>query len=85
MYNKNFIFFIVSLFVEKHIGFVRSVNEMKVEDSNWREDEIVISGASGRFPDSNSIKQLKENLMNKTDLVSADYRRWKLGNFHESY
>ena len=42
-------------------------------------EEIVISGIAGRFPGSNNLKELHENLLNKVDLVTADDRRWKLG------
>jgi len=42
-------------------------------------DEIVISGIAGRFPDSENIRKLKENLFNKIDLVRADHTRWNLG------
>lgn len=42
-------------------------------------DEIVISGMSGRFPESDNMKLFTENLMNKVDLVTDDGRRWKLG------
>ncbi|KAM0736832.1 Fatty acid synthase [Formica fusca] len=41
-------------------------------------DEIVISGIAGRFPDSNNMNQLGENLFNKVDLVRADHRRWDI-------
>ncbi|XP_011313292.1 fatty acid synthase [Fopius arisanus] len=41
-------------------------------------DEIVISGMSGRFPESDNMKLFTENLMNKVDLVTDDGRRWKL-------
>ncbi|XP_014473451.1 PREDICTED: fatty acid synthase-like [Dinoponera quadriceps] len=40
------------------------------------EEEIVISGISGRFPNSDNMKQLEENLLNKMDLGSDDSRRW---------
>ena len=42
------------------------------------EDEIVISGIAGRFPDSDNVKHLEYNLMNKIDLVTGDDRRWNL-------
>lgn len=45
------------------------------------EEEIVISGIAGRFPDSDDVKHFKENLFNKVDLISDDDRRWKLGQF----
>ncbi|XP_014486023.1 PREDICTED: fatty acid synthase-like, partial [Dinoponera quadriceps] len=40
-------------------------------------DEIVISGIAGRFPDTDNMKQLQENLFNKVDLGSDDCRRWQ--------
>jgi len=42
-------------------------------------DEIVISGISGRFPESNSIAEFKENLFAGVDLVTDDERRWPSG------
>jgi len=39
-------------------------------------DEIVISGIAGRFPNSDNLKELQENLMNKTDLGSNNHGRW---------
>nr|XP_049698956.1 fatty acid synthase [Helicoverpa armigera]XP_049698957.1 fatty acid synthase [Helicoverpa armigera] len=41
-------------------------------------DEVLISGVSGYFPDSDSVNHLQENLFNKVDLISGDARRWKL-------
>jgi len=43
-------------------------------------EEIVISGIAGRFPESDNIKHLQENLFNKIDLGSNDNRRWDHGN-----
>ena len=42
-------------------------------------DEVVISGISGRFPESHNVKHLQENLLSKRDLITDDGRRWKLG------
>jgi len=44
------------------------------------EDDIVISGIAGRFPKSDNIKQLRENLFNKVDLGTDEERRWNHGN-----
>lgn len=44
------------------------------------EDKIVISGIAGRFPDSDNIKHLQQNLYDKADLGSDDNRRWNHGN-----
>ena len=53
-------------------------NSAKTFDCN---EEIVISGIAGRFPDSDNVKYFQENLFNKVDLVSDDDRRWKFGRF----
>lgn len=42
-------------------------------------DEIVISGISGRLPESNSIAEFRENLYSGLDLVTDDDRRWPSG------
>lgn len=41
------------------------------------EDEIVISGISGRFPSSNNMHDFAHNLYNKIDMVDDDERRWR--------
>ncbi|XP_067206011.1 fatty acid synthase-like [Linepithema humile] len=43
------------------------------------EDDIVISGIAGRFPKSDNIRQLQENLFNKVDLGTDEERRWNHG------
>lgn len=42
-------------------------------------DEVVIAGMSGRFPESNNLEELWENLINGVDMVTEDDRRWKPG------
>ncbi|KYQ50078.1 Fatty acid synthase [Trachymyrmex zeteki] len=42
------------------------------------DEAIVISGIAGRFPHSDNMDQLRENLFNKIDLVTADHNRWKI-------
>ena len=59
-------------------GLSNGMNSAPKVNSN---DEIVISGIAGRFPDSDNVKHFQENLFNKVDLVSDDDRRWKLGTF----
>lgn len=41
------------------------------------EDEIVISGISGRFPNSDNMCDFSHNLYNKIDMVDDDERRWR--------
>lgn len=43
------------------------------------DEEVVISGISGRFPESNSIAEFKENLFTGVDMVTDDDRRWPDG------
>lgn len=41
------------------------------------DNEIVISGVSGRFPNSNNMDEFAYNLYNKIDMVDDDERRWR--------
>ncbi|XP_029665628.1 fatty acid synthase-like, partial [Formica exsecta] len=41
--------------------------------------DIVITGISGRLPESSNIEEFKENLMKGTDMVTEDERRWTPG------
>jgi fatty acid synthase, animal type len=41
------------------------------------QDEIVITGIAGRFPNSDNIAQFADNLYNKVDMVDDDERRWR--------
>ena len=40
-------------------------------------EEVVISGISGRFPESENIHEFRENLFNKKDMVTKNEKRWK--------
>ncbi len=40
-------------------------------------EEVVITGMSGTFPESENVRVLEENLLAKKDLITEDYRRWK--------
>jgi fatty acid synthase len=41
------------------------------------EDEVVISGISGRFPNSANVAEFAHNLWNKVDMVDDAETRWK--------
>ena len=45
------------------------------------EGEVVISGLSGRYPESDSVTEFKDNLLNKVNMVTVDNRRWDPGKF----
>lgn len=55
-----------------------NVHSQKLKDLS-SDDEVVISGVAGRFPESDNVQQLEENLMSKRDLVTDDDRRWNPG------
>ena len=44
-------------------------------------DDFVITGVSGRFPEANSIDEFAYNLFNGVDMVTADDRRWPEGQY----
>lgn len=48
-------------------------------------EEVVISGISGRFPESRNVIELKNNLMNKVDLITDNSTRWRQGNLTWNY
>ena len=42
-------------------------------------EDIVISGISGRFPESNCLDEFADNLYNNVDMITLDDRRWRQG------
>lgn len=44
-------------------------------------DDFVITGVSGRFPEANSIDEFASNLFDGIDMVTADDRRWPQGQY----
>jgi fatty acid synthase, animal type len=61
----------------KNIKMVEIESDSEIVESA---EDIVISGISGRFPNSNNVREFGENLFNKVDLVDEVESRWK--NFH---
>lgn len=51
-----------------------------MSSENDQNDEIVVSGISGRFPKSNNLREFEYNLFNKVDMADEDESRWK--HFH---
>ena len=43
------------------------------------QDDVVISGFSGRLPESDSIEEFKKNLYDGVDMITDDERRWPSG------
>lgn len=39
-------------------------------------NQVVISGISGRFPASNNVREFRDNLYNKTNMIGEDTSRW---------
>ncbi|KAL0271722.1 UNVERIFIED_CONTAM: hypothetical protein PYX00_008719 [Menopon gallinae] len=46
---------------------------------SFEEDEIVISGISGHFPETDTLDELVSNLMNGVDMVTEERPRWEPG------
>lgn len=44
--------------------------------------DVVISGISGRFPESDSMEEFKNNLFAGVDMVTEDDRRWPVGKWN---
>ncbi|KAK9875949.1 hypothetical protein WA026_011050 [Henosepilachna vigintioctopunctata] len=40
-------------------------------------EEVCITGIAGVFPNSRDVHHFRDNLMNKIDMIDADFRRWK--------
>lgn len=60
--------------MENHQTAVRKLLPWNVID-----DEIVISGIGGRYPESNSLDEFRDNLYNNVDMITSDDRRWPTG------
>jgi fatty acid synthase len=44
-----------------------------------KNEDIVISGMGGRFPESDTVDEFAQNLYNKMDMIVDDDRRWPTG------
>lgn len=54
--------------------------------NRWNsDDEIVISGMSGRLPESDNIEEFKQQLFDGVDLVTEDNRRWTPGRLIQNF
>lgn len=50
------------------------------EKRHWPMDEdIVITGIAGRYPESNNVDEFWTKLLSGVELISADDRRWPIG------
>lgn len=45
------------------------------------DEDIVLTGLSGRLPESDSIEEFAQHLFDGVDLVTADDRRWTPGTY----
>ncbi|KAH8326055.1 hypothetical protein KR067_013719 [Drosophila pandora] len=51
----------------------------QTESAAGKDGDIVISGLSGKLPESSNIEEFKYNLLNGIDMVTDDPRRWEAG------
>lgn len=49
------------------------------------DDDVVMTGLSGRLPESDSIEEFAQQLFAGVDLVTGDGRRWTPGEVHYMY
>ena len=42
-------------------------------------EDVVISGVSGRLPESDNVEEFRQHLINEEDMVTEDDRRWTPG------
>lgn len=49
------------------------------DEFGFQPDDVVISGFSGRFPECDSVDELREKLYAGYDMVNDDPRRWPYG------
>ena len=52
---------------------------MHEETGGGTKDEVVITGVSGRLPESENIEEFRQHLINGDDMVTDDDRRWQPG------
>ncbi len=57
-------------------------NEKMISSVLKEGEDVVISGMSGRFPESDSVDEFAQNLYNKVDMIVDDDRRWPTGQFN---
>ena len=48
-------------------------------NSSEKMEDIVISGISGRFPESSNMAEFRDNLLNNVNMVTINDRRFKPG------
>jgi Beta-ketoacyl synthase, N-terminal domain len=63
-----------------------NVFEQKRKMPKWEVDEdIVISGIAGRFPESDTMDEFADNLYKNINMISFDDRRWPAGNKRKAF
>ncbi len=53
--------------------------QIKIDSILKSNESIVISGISGRFPESDSVDEFAKNLYENVDMAVVDNRRWPTG------
>lgn len=51
----------------------------------YNDDDVVISGISGRFPNCDTLEEFKEKLFNGTDILTEGESRWPDGIIHTCF
>lgn len=56
-----------------------SISGYRKQRSDYDPADIVITGLSGRLPESSNIEEFADNLFNGVDMVNDEPRRWPAG------
>ncbi|XP_066991506.2 fatty acid synthase [Anabrus simplex] len=66
--------------VEVGVGVRNLETPLDVSSARWNaEDDVVITGLSGRLPESANIEEFRKQLFEGVDLITDDERRWPSG------
>lgn len=56
-----------------------NMNETTTRPKLYNDDDVVISGISGRFPNCETFEEFKQKLFNGTDILAEGENRWPDG------
>ena len=60
-------------------GMPLNGEEQSITTDGTKPDDVVVSGISGRLPESDNVLEFREHLMKGEDMVTEDGRRWTPG------
>ena len=61
------------------LGEQEALCQQQLQQYSVQQQDIVISGVSGKFPESDNVEEFAKNLYSGVDMVTEDERRWPSG------